>query len=75
VLAGYRLADWLAGVNFAATNGTPPPTQAIIGNRKSHIYHVSGCKAYDKVSQANRIYFQSEAEAQQAGYRKAGNCP
>lgn len=75
VLAGYRLADWLAGVNLAATNGAPPPTQPIIGNRKSHIYHVSGCKAYGKVSEANRIYFQSEAEAQQAGYRKAANCP
>ncbi|GAB7528272.1 hypothetical protein PS3A_06800 [Pseudomonas sp. 3A(2025)] len=67
----------------------PAPTQAaaqpatttqasngsIIGNRTSQIYHLpSGCPSYDKVSAKNQIAFESESQAQAAGYRKAGNC-
>lgn len=45
----------------------------IIGNKKSLIYHLPGGAFYDKISEANRVYFNSEAEAQKAGYRKAKN--
>ena len=48
---------------------------SIIGNRKSQIYHLSmGCPGYAQVSAKNQIAFDSEPEAQAAGYRKAGNC-
>lgn len=48
---------------------------SIIGNRKSQIYHLSmGCPGYGQVSAKNQITFDSESEAQAAGYRKAGNC-
>ncbi|MEX5684183.1 endonuclease [Pseudomonas silesiensis] len=48
---------------------------AIIGNRKSQIYHLSmGCPGYAQVSAKNQIAFDSEPAAQAAGYRKAGNC-
>ncbi|VVQ21567.1 endonuclease [Pseudomonas fluorescens] len=48
---------------------------AIIGNRKSQIYHLSmGCPGYAQVSTKNQIAFDSEPAAQAAGYRKAGNC-
>lgn len=47
----------------------------IIGNRNSHIYHLSkGCPSYNQVAAKSRVPFSSEAEAQAAGYRKAGNC-
>lgn len=58
---------------------TPAPSSAenlqgkIIGNKNSLIYHLPGGASYDKVSEANRIYFNSEADAQKAGYRKAKN--
>lgn len=45
----------------------------IIGNKNSLIYHVPGGGSYNKVSEANRVYFASEEEAQKAGYRKAKN--
>lgn len=45
-------------------------TGKIIGNRNSHIYHVPGQAGY-RMNSANAIYFNSEAEAQAAGYRKA----
>ena len=50
-------------------------TGSIIGNRKSQIYHLSmGCPGFGQVSAKNQIAFDSEVEAQTAGYRKAGNC-
>lgn len=45
----------------------------IIGNKNSLIYHVMGGSSYDKISPENRVYFDSEADAQKAGYRKAKN--
>ncbi|WP_444542885.1 sunset domain-containing protein [Lacticaseibacillus mingshuiensis] len=42
----------------------------IIGNSRSKIYHVPGQAGYH-MSSENAVYFQSEAAAQAAGYRKA----
>ncbi len=51
------------------------PAGSIIGNQKSHVYHLSmGCPGYAQVSEKNQIAFTSESAAQAAGYRKAGNC-
>ena len=62
----------------AAAQQTLASTSAagsIIGNRNSHIYHLSmGCPGYAQVSTKNQITFDSESAAQSAGYRKAGNC-
>ncbi|WP_179395073.1 DNA-entry nuclease [Lacticaseibacillus absianus] len=45
-------------------------TGKIVGNRNSHIYHVPGQAGY-RMNSANAVYFNSEAEARAAGYRKA----
>ena len=47
----------------------------IIGNRRSHIYHRPDCPNYSQVAPHNREEFNSPAEAEAAGYRRAGNCP
>ena len=47
----------------------------VIGNRKSHIYHRPDCPNYSQVAPHNRVAFNSAAEAEQSGYRVAGNCP
>lgn len=54
-------------------SSTPASTgQGIIkGNKNSKIYHLPGQKDYDKISPKNVVYFNSEAEAQAAGYRVA----
>jgi endonuclease YncB( thermonuclease family) len=46
----------------------------IIGNKNSHIYHLSNCQSYYAVSEDNRVLFSNEALAKANGYRKAGNC-
>jgi hypothetical protein len=81
VLAGYRLADVLTQITSHGTDVAPAGTpQAadhggnVRGNKHSKIYHLSGCPGYGAMSPANIITFTSEAEAQQAGYRKARNC-
>lgn len=43
----------------------------IIGNTRSRIYHVPGQQGYTYVLEKNRVYFMSEDEAVEAGYRKA----
>ena len=43
----------------------------VIGNIRTHIYHVRGQFGYDLISEKNRVYFQSEEEAIKAGFRKA----
>ena len=47
----------------------------VVGNSNSKIYHVYGCKSYEKMlSSVNRIDFDTEADAIEAGYRKAKKC-
>jgi methylphosphotriester-DNA--protein-cysteine methyltransferase len=36
--------------------------------------HVPGCSSYNSVSEKNRVFFNSAAEAEQAGFRKAKRC-
>jgi endonuclease YncB( thermonuclease family) len=46
----------------------------IVGNKNSKIFHRPGCSGYDRVSEKNRVYFDSGEEAEKAGYRIAKNC-
>lgn len=45
----------------------------IKGNKNSKIYHVPGQKNYDSMKEENVVYFDSEKDAEKAGYRKAKN--
>jgi endonuclease YncB( thermonuclease family)/methylphosphotriester-DNA--protein-cysteine methyltransferase len=59
----------------APATASVAPAGKIIGNKDSQIYHLPNCSGYTKVSEKNRVYFDSEADAEKAGYRKAKNCP
>lgn len=68
------------GAATVTRDSGPATTQSvtggkIIGNRNSMIFHAPNCPDYARVSERNRVYFSTEAEAQRAGYRKARNCP
>ena len=67
VLAGYRLADVLTQI--------ASPGADVRGNKHSKVYHRPHCPGYTTIAVQNRVAFASEADAQAAGYRKAGNCP
>jgi deoxyribonuclease-1 len=52
-----------------------PADTRIKGNQRSKVYHLpQGCPGYTQVGANNIRWFDSEAAAQQQGYRKAGNC-
>ena len=72
---GDRAPAQVEGPTASATPGTPDPVGPVIGNRRSKVYHWAGCPDYDKVAAQNRVAFQSRADAEQAGYRPARNCP
>ena len=55
-----------------SNNGDMRTDQAgmIVGNARSKIYHTPDQQGYH-MNSANAVYFNSEAEAQAAGYRKS----
>ncbi|WP_438940287.1 sunset domain-containing protein [Gemelliphila palaticanis] len=55
-----------------SSNTSSNTSQVLIkGNVNSKIYHMPYQKHYNKISPANTVYFNSEEEAQAAGYRRA----
>lgn len=60
--------------NQTGQDGADTKTEVveIRGNKKSKIYHCPGQASYEEmVDSDNLVVFQSEREAQDAGYRKA----
>lgn len=65
----------IPGTHPASGERPPEPGAPIIGNRNSGVYHLpQGCPSYGRVAPHNQVEFATEAEAQAAGLRKAGNC-
>ena len=72
--------EWRKGQRASSTAASaptdgPPSAGAVIGNKRSKVYHELACPDYAKVAPQNRVAFQSREEAEHAGYRKARNCP
>ena len=44
------------------------------GNKKLKIYGLLNCKSGMRMLQQNRVFFSSEKEAKELGYRPCGNC-
>lgn len=59
-----------ANTNTTNTNTVSTGQGQIIGDSRSHIYHVPGQATYH-LNPANAVYFSTEAQAQAAGYRKS----
>ena len=66
--------DWRVGVREKRW-GPPPPEGTIIGNSNSKKYHRPDCEGYRNMAERNRVFFTTVAEAEAAGYKRAGNCP
>ncbi|MDX3775259.1 endonuclease [Chromatiaceae bacterium AAb-1] len=52
----------------------PALSAPVRGNKRSKVYHLSTCPAYQSLKPENIEEFSSEQQAIQAGYRRAGNC-
>lgn len=60
-----------SGANDTTTATTDTTTDRIKGNKNSKIYHIPGGEYYNSVSDKNAIYFESEEDAINQGYRKS----
>jgi len=63
-----------AVVSSDAAPATVDGNGEVRGNKKSKIYHLPECPGYAGMNPASVATFATEAEAAQAGYRKAKNC-
>lgn len=64
-------AETQSGVAVQTVTNNP---EAIIGNKNSKVFHLPGCAGYTRVSEKNQVKFSTAEEAEQAGYKLAGNC-
>jgi methylphosphotriester-DNA--protein-cysteine methyltransferase len=46
-----------------------------VASKSGKAYHLPWCSGAQRIKEANKIYFASKAEAEQAGYTPAANCP
>ncbi len=51
-----------------------PKTAVVIGNRRSRVYHKPACRGAATMSEKDRVKFDTAAQAEAAGYRRAGDC-
>ena len=59
---------------------TPKNTQVqvidrrVVVSKNSDKYHFTWCSGAKRIKEENKLWFETEAAAQAAGYTKAGNC-
>lgn len=49
-------------------------TGAYVASKNGEVYHLPWCSGAKRISEKNKVWFESKEEAEAAGYRKAGNC-
>jgi methylphosphotriester-DNA--protein-cysteine methyltransferase len=47
---------------------------AVIGNRRTHVYHVPTCRGGAVMKLENRVEFADATAAEASGYRRARDC-
>jgi len=59
----------------ANQTATASGSSQVLGNKNSKLYHMANCPGFSQVGEKNRRWFTSEGEAEDAGFRRAKNCP
>ncbi len=53
---------------------SPSPTGAFVGSKNSNVYHYPSCNYVNSISEQNKVWFSSSADAQAKGYRPCKVC-
>lgn len=61
--------------SLPAAVGSVPDSGEVVGSKNSNKYHLPWCTGAQRISEANKIYFKTIADAEAAGYVPAANCP
>ena len=64
-----------AGIAPARARASTPEASPFLGDKLNYAYHQANCPGYTKVPQENRVSFQSAQEAENAGFKRAKDCP
>jgi endonuclease YncB( thermonuclease family) len=67
--------EWRKETHTAPVASAGAASGEVHGTRNTRVYHLPACPGYNRMKPTNRVLFTTEAEAQQAGYHRAGNCP
>lgn len=51
------------------------PLDGVVASKNGSSYHLPSCPGAKKIKPENLVQFKTSKEAQQAGYKPAGNCP
>ncbi len=60
---------------LGAETATNPNLGKYVGSKSGTKYHYPWCSGAKRINEANKIWFQTIAEAETRGYSKAANCP
>ncbi|MHB8651805.1 MAG: hypothetical protein ACYC8S_01585 [Minisyncoccota bacterium] len=52
----------------------PSRPGAVVASKTGTKYHLPGCAGAQKISETNKVWFASRADAEIAGYTPAANC-
>lgn len=65
-----------AGQTPATSSPSVPRDQRVVASKKSDskVYHFTWCSGAKRIKEENKLWFETEAAAQVAGYTLAGNC-
>lgn len=66
-----KLGIWSDGTKSAKENEKIDGSYLIKGNKNSKVYHLPEWDSYDTVKEKNAVYFETEKEAKEAGFRPA----
>ncbi len=67
--------DLTVPVQEQGTSETTDYQGKVLGSKNSDKYHLPNCPGAKQISEQNKIWFDSIADAEKAGYKPAGNCP
>jgi len=64
----------ISGVTQGGEVAAEIPEGGYVASKNSDKYHLPWCSGAQRISEQNKIYFATKAEAESAGYTPAGNC-
>ena len=47
----------------------------VVGSKNGSVYHLPQCSGARRIGEGNKIWFDSEVQARESGYRPAKTCP
>ena len=51
-----------------------PASGSVVVSKHGEVYHAPWCSGAKRISEANKVWYDSEEAAKKAGYRPAANC-